>query len=140
MRAKIVKGSRYGVTVVLYGYYFYVEFNLHETSIALFTTYAQGSLATLQWMKYINQGKEENTLRIINILSTFVSLLKQKTCQTMSIGIEKHEKQARGICNILRSIYVKISKCAKVMERVSWISWISISLKSIFFSPSWLKY
>ena len=47
MRAKIVKGSRYGVNVVLYGYYFYVEFSLHETSVALSTTYAQGSLEIL---------------------------------------------------------------------------------------------
>ena len=92
MRAKIVKESIYGVNVVLYGHDFNVEFNLHETNVALSTTYAQGSLEILQWIKCTNQGEEENTLRIINMLSTFVPLLKQKTCQTMSIGIEKHEK------------------------------------------------
>ena len=48
MREKIVKGSRYGVNVVLYGHDFHVEFNLHETSVVLSTTYAQGSLEILQ--------------------------------------------------------------------------------------------
>ena len=48
MRAKIVKESIYGVNVVLYGHDFNVEFNLHETNVALSTTYAQGSLEILQ--------------------------------------------------------------------------------------------
>ena len=41
--------------------------------------HGQGSWEILQGLKCANKGQEENAPRIINILSTFVPLLKQET-------------------------------------------------------------
>ena len=86
--------------------------------ILLYPPYGQGSWEILQQIKYENSSKrKENTLRIINMLSTFIPLLKQKTWQIISKQIEKYENLARSIWIILLTIYVKISKCTRFWKR-----------------------
>lgn len=102
--------------------------------------HGQGSWEIFQWLKCANKGQEENVPRIINMLSTFVPLLKQKTWETMSKLLEKYEKYDRSKWNIVHILYMKISKPAKFCKRFPEFSKSGFLWRIGFFTSCLLKY
>lgn len=83
--------AKYGVTwsfmdMTLYG------FNQYQPHVVLSTTYAPAHRKYASESKVPTKAKRKILLRIINVLSTIVPLLKEKTRQTMSKVIEEHEE------------------------------------------------
>ena len=109
--------SRYGVTVVLSGCDFYMNFNLHEADVALSTIWPRLMGNTLVNQIWQQIQKERTYTKDYEHVISIYTLLKQKTRQVTCKQIEKHENLARSIWIILLAIYVKISKCTRFWKR-----------------------